>query len=86
MRLTASLSPVPLAHTDFLDASRERVSAQIAERVRPCEHAGARIQTVPGVGRRTAEVLMAEIGPDLTRFPSARHLAPGLLGGAVSGQ
>jgi transposase len=34
-----------------------------------------RMQTIPGVGRRTAEVLVAEIGTDLTRFPSARHLA-----------
>jgi transposase len=34
-----------------------------------------RLQTIPGVGPRTAEVLVAEIGIDMTRFPSARHLA-----------
>jgi transposase len=64
-----------LAHIDFLDASLERLSAEIAERVRPFDAARERIQTIPGVGRRTAEVLLAEIGTDLTRFPSAGHLA-----------
>jgi transposase len=64
-----------LAHLDFLDASLERISAEIAERLRPFEPELERIQTIPGVGRRTAEVLLAEIGTDLTRFPSARHLA-----------
>jgi hypothetical protein len=31
--------------------------------------------TIPGVARRTAEVLVAEIGTDMSNFPSARHLA-----------
>ena len=64
-----------LAHIDFLDASLERVSAEIGERLRPVEPEMERIQTIPGVGRRTAEILVAEIGTDLTRFPSAAHLA-----------
>jgi transposase len=33
------------------------------------------LDTVPGVARRTAERLVAEIGTDMTRFPSADHLA-----------
>jgi transposase len=66
---------VPLAHIDFLDAILERVSAEIAERVRPFEAEVVRVQSIPGVGRRTTEVLVAEIGVDLTRFPTARHLA-----------
>jgi transposase len=64
-----------LAHIDFLDASLERVSAEIGDRLRPFEPELERIQTIPGMGRRTAEVLLAEIGADLSRFPSARHLA-----------
>jgi transposase len=64
-----------LAHSDFLDASLERISAEIAERRRPFEAEVARVQSILGVGRRTAEVLVAEIGVDLSRFPSARHLA-----------
>ena len=64
-----------LAHSDFLDASLERVSAEIAERLRPFDAPLARLSTIPGVGRRTTAVLLAEIGTDLTRFPSAGHLA-----------
>src|SRR5262249_14038450 len=45
------------------------------ERLRPFEPALERLQTIPGVGRRTGEVLVAEIGTDLRRFPSAGHLA-----------
>jgi transposase len=33
------------------------------------------LETIPGVARRTAEVLVAEIGTDLSRFPSAQPLA-----------
>ncbi len=64
-----------LCHIDALDESVERVSAEIAERVRPFEDEITRLETIPGVGRRTAEVFVAEIGTDMSRFPSARHLA-----------
>ena len=64
-----------LAHIDFLDDVIERVSAETAERVRPVEEAVALLDTIPGVGRRTAEVLVAEIGVEMVRFPSAAHLA-----------
>jgi transposase len=60
-----------LAHVDFLDAAIARVSAEIAERVRPDEDAITRLDTIPGVGRSVAEALVAEIGSDLTRFPNA---------------
>jgi transposase len=64
-----------LAHIDYLDEVLARVSAEIAERLRPFEPALERLDTIPGVGRRTAENLLAEIGPDMSRFPSAGHLA-----------
>jgi transposase len=68
-----------LAHIDFLDARLERVSAEIGDRLRPFEPEQERLQSIPGVGRRTAEVLLAEIGDeigdDLARFPSSGHLA-----------
>jgi transposase len=64
-----------LAHIDFLDATIVQVSAEIAARVRPDEEAIARLDTIPGVGRSVAESLVAEIGSDLTRFPSPKHLA-----------
>jgi transposase len=64
-----------LAHLDFLDASIERVSAELAERRRPFRDQRERLATIPGVGRRTAEVLVAEIGGDRRRFPTAGHPA-----------
>src|SRR5215218_352891 len=64
-----------LAHIDFLDAANAKVSAEIAERLRPFEPALERLETIPGVGRRTAEVLVAEIGTDMGRFPTPAHLA-----------
>jgi transposase len=64
-----------LAHVDFLDAAIERLSTEVAERLRPFDDAIARLDAIPGVGRGVAEVLLAEIGPDLTRFPTAAHLA-----------
>lgn len=64
-----------LAHIEFLDASLADVSAVIAERLQAVEDAMARLDTIPGVGRRIAEILVAELGTDLVRFPTAGHLA-----------
>ncbi len=64
-----------LEHIDFLDESIARLSLEIAERLGPAEEALGRLETIPGVGRRTAEVIAAEVGLDMGRFPSAGHLA-----------
>ena len=64
-----------LAHIDFLDEAIEQVSAEVAERVRPFQDALERLDTIPGIGRWTAEVILAEIGADMARFPTAGHLA-----------
>jgi transposase len=64
-----------LAHIDFLDETMERLCAEIRERERPFEAVLDRLDTVPGVGRRTAEIIVAEVGPDVQRFPSPGHLA-----------
>jgi transposase len=64
-----------LAHIDYLDEAIARLDAAIAERLRPFEAAIERLDSIPGVGRRTAEVLLAEIGTDMARFPTAAHLA-----------
>jgi transposase len=64
-----------LAHIDFLEETIERLSAEIAERMHPFGEAIERLETIPGVGRRTAEAILAEIGPDMSRFPTYRHLA-----------
>jgi transposase len=64
-----------LAHIDFLEETIEQLSAEIAERMGPFGEAIERLETIPGVGRRTAEAILAEIGADMSRFPTYRHLA-----------
>jgi transposase len=64
-----------LSHIDTLDDAIERVSGEVAERVLPFESEIERLDAIPGVGRRTAEALVAEIGTDMSRFPTAAHLA-----------
>jgi transposase len=64
-----------LAHVDFLDEEITQLSAAIAERLQPFEEEIARLDTIPGVDRQTAEVLLAEIGAAMGRFPTAGHLA-----------
>jgi transposase len=64
-----------LAHIDFLDEAIVRLDEQIAERMRPFEAEIERLDTIPGVGQRTAEAIVAEVGVDLGRFPTAGHLA-----------
>src|SRR5262249_51042566 len=64
-----------LAHLDYLDTAIARLDAELEARLAAEQDAAALLATIPGVGRRTAEVLVAEIGTDLSRFPSAQHLA-----------
>ena len=64
-----------LAHLDYLEDEIEAFSQKIGETIAPFDEAVALLDTIPGVNRRTAEVLIAEIGPDMSRFPSAGHLA-----------
>ncbi len=64
-----------LAHIDFLDETIERLSAEIGKRERPFEAVPDRLDTILGVGRRIAKIIVAESGPDVRRLPSAGHLA-----------
>jgi transposase len=64
-----------LRHLDFLDGEIARLSEEIAERFRPFEAALERLDTIPGIGRRAAERILAEIGADVSDFPTAGHLA-----------
>jgi transposase len=64
-----------LAHISYLDDAVTRINQEIAQRLRPFDDTLERLQTIPGVGRRTTEILLAEVGTDLSRFPTHRHLA-----------
>jgi hypothetical protein len=63
-----------LAHIDFLDEAIAPVSDEVAARLEAAEAAIERLDTIPGGGRRTAEVMVAEVGVDVSRFPTAGHL------------
>jgi transposase len=64
-----------LAHIDHLTAGIARLDARVEEVIAPFDDHLRRLMTIPGVGQRTAEVVIAEIGVDMSRFPSAAQLA-----------
>jgi transposase len=64
-----------LAHVDFLEESIGELDGRIDTAVERFEPVLARVQTIPGVARKTAVCLLAEIGADMSVFPTAAHLA-----------
>lgn len=64
-----------LDHIDYLTGQIDRLDTNIDDVIRPFTEAVRLLKTIPGVGDRTAQVVIAEIGTDMTRFPSAGHLA-----------
>jgi transposase len=64
-----------LCQVDNLDESIARFDAEIEKYCHPFEEAVELLDTIPGVAHRTAEVIVSEIGSDMSRFPTADHLA-----------
>ena len=64
-----------LAHIDFLDEAIDRLSDAIEQQIAPFARQRDLLMTIPGVKRRAAEVLIAEIGVDMNAFPTPKHLA-----------
>jgi transposase len=64
-----------LHHLEELDGRIARLSQEVERRMAPFAEALAALDTIPGVGLRTGEDVLAEIGADMSRFPSAQHLA-----------
>jgi len=84
-RLLEALRGVPSEHQRFLLALHveqiealergiARVEAQIATLIAPFRERVALLTTIPGVRETTAQVIVAEIGLDMSRFPTAGHL------------
>ena len=71
----ALLLHVHLDHIDHLSSAVDRLDAEVEKVIAPFDEQVRRLCTIPGVGTRTAEVLIAEIGVDMSRFPTAHHLA-----------
>lgn len=64
-----------LCQIDSLDETIDRFNKQVEEYCRPFEEAVVLLDTIPGVGREVAEIIVSEIGTDMSRFPSADALA-----------
>jgi transposase len=64
-----------LAHIDFLDATIDTLTGEIVERLTPFQAAVRLLKTIPGISDLTAQTIIAEIGVDMSRFPTAGHLA-----------
>lgn len=65
-----------LAHVDAINADIAAVEARIEEHLSPfAAEAAHRLETIPGIGPTAARVIIAEIGLDMSRFPTPAHLA-----------
>ncbi len=64
-----------LGQIDSLDEAISRFDQQIEDYCHPFEEAVQLLDTIPGVARNTAEILVSEIGTDMSHFPTANHLA-----------
>lgn len=73
-----------LSHLASLDAEIERLDAEIERRLAPAREVLERLRTIPGIGKRSAEVIVIEIGTDVGPFASAAHLVA--WGGLAPGQ
>ena len=64
-----------LARIDALDADIAELESTIEEMVAPFVLAVDTLDEIPGIGTISAQVIIAEIGVDMSRFPTAAHLA-----------
>jgi transposase len=64
-----------LARIDAVNADIAAVDAQIGDHLAPFADAVARLDEIPGIGPTAAAIIIAEIGLDMSRFPTPAHLA-----------
>jgi transposase len=64
-----------LTHLDFLDESIERVSQEVSSRIVPFSTKVDLLDLIPGINQRVAEGVLAEIGVDMSCFPTDGHAA-----------
>jgi transposase len=64
-----------LAHADFLEGALEALDAELERVLAPFEPELVLLETIPGVSRTAAAILLAEVGADMGQFASAKHLA-----------
>lgn len=71
----ATMLRIILGHVEQLEASIALLDDEIDRLMVPFSTARDHLATIPGVAKRSAECIIAEIGADMTRFPTAGHLA-----------
>jgi transposase len=71
----AQLARGMLHRLEGIEAALAELDGVIAAACRPWAHQLELLQTIPGVGEKVAQVIIAETGGDMSRFPSAEHLA-----------
>jgi transposase len=71
----ALLVGLALGHLEHLEGAIAALDGRIEEVIGPFAVARDRLDTITGVGKRAAECIIAEIGVDMTVFPTAGHLA-----------
>jgi transposase len=64
-----------MGHLEYLDRQIAQFDGRIEELMRPFQVEIERVMTIPGVGLRTAQNVLAEIGTEMSRFPTDQHLA-----------
>ncbi len=65
-----------LAHLEFLSQEIDQLDQEVARRVDPFEETVRAVDTIPGIGRRAAEIIVAEVGTDMEQFPQLRGTWP----------
>lgn len=71
----ALLIRLALEHVEHLEAAIAALDDQVESVMAPFAEARDRLDTITGVGKRAAECIIAEIGTDMSVFPTAGHLA-----------
>jgi transposase len=71
----ALLCRAMLDRIDHANATMDTISAQIDTELAPFHRQLEHLITIPGISKRIAETIIAEIGPDMSRFATADHLA-----------
>jgi transposase len=64
-----------LAHIEYLDEMILMLTGEVEQRLAPFAHKAENLTTITGVAARSSQVILAELGPDMSRFVSDRHAA-----------
>lgn len=71
----ARLASAMLGRLDRVEVALANLDEAIVDASRPWAHQIELLQTIPGVGLKVAQIIIAETGAEMSRFPSAGHLA-----------